>query len=121
MKRHVSAYLAIIRLQSSTRLNIVVCGGCRDLIIWPKNYIWRYKLHVSRYGGWLALVCGTLGGGHHPWVLSLLVLGGGSGWRISSSECVTCVGLEIRRIDVTCFLRLCLYFFLYELVKSARG
>jgi len=25
---------------------------------------------------------------------------GGSGWRISRSECVTCVALEIRRIDV---------------------
>ena len=32
-------------------------------------------------------------GGHLPWVLSLLVLGGGS-------ECVTCVVLEIRRVDV---------------------
>ena len=34
-ERHASAYLAIIRLQSSTRLSIV-CGGCWDLIIWPE-------------------------------------------------------------------------------------
>jgi len=27
-------------------------------------------------------------------------VGGGSGWRISRSECVTCVALEIRRIDI---------------------
>ena len=35
----------------------------------------RHKLRMSRYGG-------TLGGGHLPWALSL-VLVGGSGWRIS--------------------------------------
>jgi len=39
MKRHVLASLAVIRFQSSARINIVVCGGCWDLIIWPKNYI----------------------------------------------------------------------------------
>jgi len=72
--------------------------------------------------------CAVLSGGHLPWVLSvlvfwggsgwrigrsecvaleirridvlLLVLGGGSGWRIGSSECVTCVLLEIRTVDV---------------------
>ena len=51
IKLHVSAYLAIIRLQSSTRPKIVVCGGCWDLIIWPKKLYVRYKLRVSRYGG----------------------------------------------------------------------
>jgi len=49
----------------------------------------RHKLHVSRYGGGRALVCGILGGGHITWALSLLVLGGGSGWRISRPERVT--------------------------------
>ena len=39
-------------------------------------------------------LCAVLrAGGHLPWVLSLLVLGGGS-------DCVTCVVLEIRRVDV---------------------
>ena len=46
-------------------------------------------------------LCAVLwAGGHLPWVLSLLVLGGGSEWRIGRSECVTCVVLEIRRVDV---------------------
>ena len=36
-----------------------------------------YKPRVSRYGGGRALVCGIVGGGHLPWVLSLLVLGEG--------------------------------------------
>ena len=56
MKRHVSACLVIIRLQSSTRLNIVLCGGCWDIIIWPKKLYTRYKLRVSRYGGGRGLV-----------------------------------------------------------------
>ena len=50
----------------------------------------RYKLRVNGYGGGRALVCGIVDGGHLPWVLSLLVLGGGTGWRIGRSECVTC-------------------------------
>ena len=60
----------------------------------------RHKLHVNRYGGGRALVCGVLGGGHLPWALLLLVLGGGSRWRISGPEHVTYVALETRRIDV---------------------
>ena len=48
---------------------------------------------MSMYGG-------ILGGGHLLWALSLLVLGGGSGWRIGRSECIACLALEIRRIDV---------------------
>jgi hypothetical protein len=61
----------------------------------------RYKLHVSRYSSGRALVCGILGGGHLPWtLLLLLVLGGESEWGISRPEHITCVALEIRRIDV---------------------
>jgi len=60
----------------------------------------RHKLHVNRYGGGRALVCGVLGGGHLPWALLLLVLGEGSGWGISRPERVTCVALEIRGMDV---------------------
>jgi len=55
---------------------------------------------VSRYGGGRALVCDIVGGGHLPWFLLLLVLCGGSGWRIGWSECVKCGALEIRIIDV---------------------
>ena len=36
-----------------------------------QKFYMRYELHMSRYGG-------ILGGGHLPWVLSLLVLEGGS-------------------------------------------
>ena len=35
-----------------------------------QNLYMKYKLCMSRYGG-------ILGGGHLPWALSLLVLGGG--------------------------------------------
>ena len=52
----------------------------------------RYKLRVNGYGGGRALVCGIVDGGHLPWVV-LFVLWGGSGWRISRSEFVTCVAL----------------------------
>jgi len=52
------------------------------------NYV-RHKLRVSRYGDGRALVCGILGRGHLPWALSLLVLAGGSGRRISRPEHVT--------------------------------
>jgi len=46
------------------------------------------------------VVCGILGRGHPPWALSLLELGGGVHMLISRSIRVTCVALEIRRIDV---------------------
>ena len=65
-----------------------------------KKLYMRYKLRVNKYGGRQVVVCGILGEGHLPWDLSLLVLGGMFRWRISRSECVTCVALEIRRIDV---------------------
>jgi len=55
-------------------------------------YKLRHKPCVSRYGGGHALVCGILGRGHLPWALSLLVLGGGPGWQIIRSDCVTSVG-----------------------------
>jgi len=51
------------------------------------------------YGGGRALVCVIVGGGHLPWVVLLLVLWGGTGWRIKS-ECVTCVALGIRCIEI---------------------
>ena len=44
----------------------------------------KYKLHVSRYGGEHALVCGTVGGGHLPWALSLFVLGEGPDGELAS-------------------------------------
>jgi len=46
------------------------------------------------------VVCGILGGGYPPWALSLLELRGGFQMPISKSIRVTCVALEIRRIDV---------------------
>ena len=43
-------------------------------------------------------MCGIVGGGHLAWVV-LLVLRGVSWWGINGSEWVTCLVLEIRRID----------------------
>jgi len=86
-------------LQSSRRLNIVcVWQMLRAHHLAYKLYM-RHKLCVSRYGGGRAFQCGILGGGHLCWALSL-VMGGGSGWQISRPKCVTCVALEICRIDV---------------------
>jgi len=48
----------------------------------------KYKLCMSRYGV-------ILSGGHLPWALSLLVLGGGVRMANNWSECVTYVALEI--------------------------
>jgi len=63
-------------LQSSKRLNIVrVWWMLRSHHLAYKLYM-RHKLRVRRYSGGRALVCGILGGGHLPWALSLLVLGG---------------------------------------------
>ena len=45
-------------------------------------------------------MCGILGGGHPPWALPLLALGGGVRMAISRSIHVTCVALEIHRIDI---------------------
>jgi len=86
---------ASLGLQSSKRLTIVcVWRMLRSHHLAYKLYM-RHKLRVSRCGGGHAL---CVGGGHLPWALSLL--GGGSGWRISRSERVTCVALEICRIDI---------------------
>jgi len=62
----------------------------------------RHKLLVSRYGGGRALVCGILGGGSFPMGSVVVGVGGAgvSGWRISWPDRVTCVALEICRIDV---------------------
>jgi len=80
MKRHVSAYLAIIRLQSSMGLSIVCVWQMLRSHHLAKTLYMIHKLRVSRYGGGCTLVCGILGGGYHPWALSLLVMGGKSGW-----------------------------------------
>ena len=63
MKRHVSAYSeAIIRLQSSKRINIVcVWRMLRSHHQAYKLYM-RPKLRVSRYTGGRALLCGILAG-----------------------------------------------------------
>jgi len=80
-ERHVSAYLAIIRLQSFTRLSILWrmlrSHHLARTYIWNINSVW-----VGTAVSW--------GGGYLSWALSLLVLGGGgSRWRVRRSECLT--------------------------------
>ena len=71
-----------------------VCGGGRAhvCVCVRKPLYMRHKQRVSRYVGGRALVCCILGGVHLRWALSLFLLGGGSGWRISGPEPVTCGG-----------------------------
>ena len=76
MEQHVPAYLAVIRLQSSTSLNIVCVWRMLRFYHPAKNYI-LYRLRASRYGCRRTLVCGIVGGGHLAWVVSLLMLGEG--------------------------------------------
>jgi hypothetical protein len=57
-----------------------------------KKLYMNYKMRVSRYGGWCALVCGIVGGGHLPWVLLLLVFGEGLDGELGLNASNFCVG-----------------------------
>jgi len=80
-KRHVSAFLAIIRLQISTSLYIVC-------VLWMLIYnhlykilYMRYNLRVSMYGDGRAKVCGIVGVGNLHGFCRFLCWGV-SAWRI---------------------------------------